>query len=89
MAELRSQIAAAHERALYYACELCRLRPLLSVSDVIDVGCVIPRPIRRILQHTTNDAAGNLISISDRDCKLYDSEAQIDVVHYNSTGRTR
>jgi hypothetical protein len=28
MAELRSQIVAAHERALYCACELCRLRSL-------------------------------------------------------------
>jgi hypothetical protein len=90
MAKLRSQIVAAHEHALYCACELCRLRSLC-VSDVIDVGCVIPRPTRRILEPTTNDGAGNLLSRRDGigTVNYATGEAQIDVVHYNSTGRIR
>ena len=64
---------------------------LPSVSDVLDVGCVIARPIKRILEPTTNEGAGNLLCKKDRigTVNYVTGEAQIDAVHYNSTGRIR
>jgi hypothetical protein len=64
---------------------------LPSVNDVLDVGYVIPRPIKRILEPTTNDGAGNLLCKGDRigTVNYVSGEAQIDAVHYNSTGRIR